>query len=326
MKNRGLGLLAIFLFGCSPVLPELKKAYTAGVNAVVLNKTTVLSSSDSLIFETQFSFLDLYGHFDLGYLLQQDFSFTSDGTYHILDFRKSMPTIGIPATVMILEDESGDYSIQDPNNFRSKMINKLCQDVQLPGGFIVGGFSRQGKIAEPAEFSSADFSTDWRNQQDFVFSLSGRTGGNSSLYDALFLALNKLAAETSQNKNLVVLVHAGDSASSASLSDVINKAVAGQIKIHVLFLGESDNAGVIPQLSSLTGGIFAILPTDQELITVFNHLYRLLSGEKYVYTLKTSYKPPSGGLSEADVTHALTIRDEINDKDFNPVLIFTRIP
>ncbi len=332
MKSRWSWLLLFLsLIGCTINLPDAGKVYPRGVDAAVLNQTTILSSSDSLIFESQFSLLDLAGYFDIGGVQQQDFTFTSPGHYTILDFRQTYPTGDPQAAVVVLEDESGDYNALDPYNFRSKMINKFCQDIQPPGSFVAGGFSRQGSINAPLEFSSADFTTDWKSLQDFIFTLSQRTGGKSSLYDALSQAINKLNLESAPNKNIIVLAHAGDNGSTAILSQVIDSAVSGHMKIHVLFLGKSEDLGVIPQLSSLTGGMLAILPTDsvtrkpEELITVFNHLYRLMCGKKWVYKLKVSYRPESGTLS-GDVTHTLKVVNYIDGKDYNPIVIYTRIP
>ncbi len=330
-SKSGWWCVFIFLAGCAPALPDVKavgdagKDYPFGVNTVVLNQTTVLNISDSLIFESSFSFLDLAGHFDIGGVEAKDFSFTSPGHYSILDFKEESVPVGNPQTaVMVLEDESGDYNTLDPHNFRSRMINKLCQDILPPGNFVVGGFSRKGSIIAPVEFSTLDFTTDWRSQQDFIFGLAQRTGGESSLYDALLQALNKLSLETAPNKNMIVLAHVNDSGSIATLNEVITRAVTGGIKIHILFLSEGGSVGDIPQLSTLTGGMFAILPTDQELITAFSQLYRLLTGKKYFYKLKVSYRPLSGAIT-SDVTHTLNIVDYIHGKDYNPVVIYTKI-
>ena len=326
MKSNGKWILLLLsLFGCKPYQPDAVKLYPIGKNTAVLNQTTVLSGVDSLVFESQLSFLDLAGHFDVGDVALQDFTFTSPGHYTILDFVQTRPTGDSRAAMVILEDESGEYNTLDPYNFRSKMINKFCQDIEPPGIFVVGGFSSQGSIDAPAEFSSVDFTTDWKSQQDFIFSLSTRTGGKSSLYDALSQSLDRLNLESAPNKSIVVLAHTGDGSSTASLTEVILKAVSGGMRIHVLFLGDRDAVGVMPQLSSLTGGMFAILPTDQELITVFNHLKRLITGGKYVYTLKVSYRPESGTLSVPDVTHTLKVAN-YNGEDYNPVVIYTKVP
>ena len=320
-------IFAVFLIvACSPYLPpDWIRYYPTGANTAVVGPTSVLSSNDSLVFQTQLNFLDLEGHYDIGGIQQNELAFTSPGIYKIHGFSEAeISGVHNPA-VMILEDESGNYDSLDPLNYRSKMINQAVQDIATYGSFIVGGYSTGGKINAPAEFGSSAFSSDWASQQTFIYGLSQKTGGKSSLYDALFNALTFFDQEDSGNKNIVVLAHATDAASASTAQTIIDNANTAHVKIHVLFLGDANNVGSLAQLSALTGGYLSVLTDKREMITTFAQLSRLISGDSHIYVLTVSYRPLSGGLT-GDITHTLAVLDFTDGKYYNPLLIYTRLP
>jgi hypothetical protein len=326
MKTKYL-LIGLALFsGCNLEIPDVKQ-YNIGSNTVVTDSIKVISGPTPLVFVVQISALDRYGANDDGYFEQGNFTFTSPGTYNIVSFEDVQLPGTIPPSLVFLEDQSGSYAEDDPENFRSKEINFFLHQIQAPGNFRMAGYSKGGSVQSPVEFSKAGFSTDPTTQLDFLFQLPSRTGGISSLYDALSVTIEQISGIQSDNKHIVVLAHAPDAGSNTTLSDLVNAAAANRVRIHILYLGDLAQGEPLAALSSQTGGNFAILPTNLELITALNQLYRLLCGVRHVYSMNVNYTPTSGSISSgSDIFHTMNVYDPIIEINLNPVVVYTKVP
>lgn len=329
MKNSILILLAgLALLSCDLGINEDRVLQDGNNTAMTRRCAYVSNTTTELVFETDVSLLNQYGgDLDIDYLSQDAFSFAGPGTYTILEMKTTpLSATGKSSTVVIM-DQSGSYSEVDFENRRSKSLDKFFYDVKSPSDFILSASAKGGQVSpEPLEFYRPDFSTDAEVQVSYLFGLAKRTGGKNAILDAMSLAIDKLTPATGL-KNVVALVHGMDEASTVTIDALIAKAVAAQVRLSIVLLGKADAASGFAKVAGSTGGLLTICPSENEMITSFNHLYRLLSTGGSVYRLKVKFVPPSGTLiSGTETWHTLQTHYALEDYDYNPVLIHVKIP
>lgn len=324
MKNRIL--ILILCVACEPYI-DTERALQEGNDTGLTRRAVYIShTATELIFETDVSLLYQYGGVeDMSYLAQSGFTFGAG--YTILDFKTPQVAAGGKTSTILVIDQSGSYGETDPENRRSKSADKFFYDVQAPSDFILGASAKGGLLSqEPLELYRSEFSTDAEGQVPYLFGLAKKTGGKNTLYDALSQAIDKLGPTTG-TKHVVALVHGPDEVSLISADALIVKAQAAQVRISIVMLGKADTATGLTKISESTGGFFSLCPSENEMITTFNHLYRLINGVSTVFRMRVKYVPPSGSLASGNETmHTLHVRYEYNDYDFNPVLVYVKIP
>jgi hypothetical protein len=324
MKNRIL--LLILCMACEPYI-DTERALQEGSDTGLTRSATYSShTATELVFETEVSLLYQYGDVeDMSYLAEG--SFTFDPNYTILDFTTTQIDARGKSSTILVMDQSGSYSEADPQNRRSKSADKFFYDVFAPSDFILGASAKGGLVSpEPLELYRPDFSTDAQGQVPYLFGLAKRTGGKNAIYDALSQAIDKAATSTGL-KNVVALVHGPDEMSLITSDALIAKAVSAQVKISIVMLGKADAAAGLAKICASTGGLFSLCPSENEMITTFNHLYRLINGISTVYHMRVKYVPKSGSfVTGAETMHTLNVRYASQDYDFNPVLVYVKIP
>jgi 23S rRNA pseudoU1915 N3-methylase RlmH len=292
--------------------------------ALLRNYTYSSHTATSVVYEVEVSALAWYNA-DLIYF-ENDFDLVGDGTFEILNFANGDEDQTGNSSTIVLIDQSGSYLEIDPFNNRSKAINKFLEDFVAPGEFLLGGFSDSGMVSAPVEYASDNFSSSWVDAT-FLFDLAERTGGTSSLHDAMNNALDKLSTSLKPNKNMVVLLHASDGGSSASLADVITKANLNNVKIHVVVFGPQPLPSEVWSIAEQTDGMFALCKTDSDIVTVFDNLERLLNIYSAFNTLTIQFTPTAGSVvSGNEYENWIRLTDSYSGYEFNPVYVKVKIP
>jgi hypothetical protein len=336
MKNSAL-MLCLILFGCTGLPVDTNyKAFPPTKDAMVVRQARYVSNTaGDLTFE-----IDLYHlrGYDFGHLVSPIyffndyvdstfFNFPSEGIFKFVSSTTAKSLSATPSTSVILVDESGTYDSVDYYNNRTQGIVKLCQDFTSPSQFMLGGFSKSGALTDqPTDFIQSDFSSYASNQLPLIFDLTKRTGGNSNLYDAVDNAISKLSL-TADTKSIIVVAHAKDQASNSSIGSIVAKAIANQIQIHVLFLGDNANGGDLSKLAEITGGLFVSCPSIGELMATFKNLYYVLSGTVDVYRFRINYKVPGNLIiSGQEFWFPIQMSDPVYKVKYNPIVVYVKAP
>lgn len=325
MKSKAVLWLSFLFSGCTLFPADEYRYLPLHEDAALLRNYTYSShTATSVVYEVEVSALAWYNS-DLVFF-ESDFDLVGDGALEILNVtNENEEQTGNSSTVLLI-DQSGSYLELDPFNNRSKAINKFLEDFVAPGDFLLGGFSASGLVTEPVEYASDNFSSSWIDAA-FLFDLAERTGGTSSLYDAVDDALDKLSASLKPDKNLVVMIHASDGGSSLSLADVITKANLNNVKIHVIVFGNQPLPSEVWSIAEQTEGMFALCETDSDLITVFDNLERLLNIYSAFNTLTIQFTPAAGSvISGNEYENWIRLTDSYSGYEFNPVYVKVKIP
>lgn len=323
MKTSRLVPLMI-LFGCY-MPPDLPPTYFFGEDTAVCVSAKPVSVTTDLVFEVDVMILSgLSRDYSMDYLEAKDVSFRGSGQYSVQSVEKVHMPNRLPGSVGLLIDQHGSYAKVDTSNFRSKQLNQFINDLSS-NPVLVGGFASRGLLMEePVEFGAPSFTNYSHNMTDYLFGLSKRTGGASVLYDAVLATVAKFPAGA--NRNLVMIVHGRDSASTATLTSAVSAAVAQSVKVDIIFLGSSSDALPMTPLSQLTGGMFVACPDDGNLVTTINHLNNMYSEEPVMMRITVKFTPPAPLVPGQDTFHEMIIHDSLDDRNLNTVPVYIKVP
>lgn len=329
-------LFLFILFGCAGLPLDIDyKAYPATKDVIVVRQARYISNTTAAVtFEMDLFHLRGYdyGHWILpnsflnDYLDSTFFTFPAGGQFKFVNTGTAKSTITTPSSTVILVDESGSYDTLDQSNNRTQGIAKICQDFSGASQYMLGGFSKNGNIADqPAAFIQSNFTSYSKDQLPLIFHLTGETGGKSNLYDAVNNAIDKLSS-VSGNKSVVVLARTDDEVSSTTLSAITAKAITNQIQIHVFFLGNLLTANNLPKLAQITGGLFVSSSNIRELMCAFENLYNVLSGAANLWRFRVAFKPSGGVSSGQEFIVPMQMRDPLYNIDYNPIAVYVKVP
>ena len=333
MRTSGYILLCVLLasLSCQPYLYVGDTFVPESIATSAVTQTKYIShTSTELIYEVNVVLLDDYGDsYDNTIYDEDQFAFiSSSGTTEVLkfDWGVSTSTPGTSSTIILI-DESGSYEETDPANARSQVINKFLNDHQSPSNYMLASFSKEGNLTkEPLEYFNENFSTAWREPLNYIFDLVKRTGGKSSLFDAMDQALNKFTGNTNNKKELVVLVNSRDDNSSATVSSVLQKAKANNVRLHFIELAKEPNASLI-ELAQQTGGIYIACPSSKEMIAAFNHLQRLLDERSFQHRFRIRYRPTGSTIQSGfELRQTIKATDPYDGFKYNPAYVFVKVP
>lgn len=325
MKSKLIFLVIILVTGCVLFPYDDFRYSPVGLDATLLVSYNLIQyTPDEITYEINLASFNYYN--DL-YYEASSYHVEGPGTFNVLEIDGMERTVSPPSSTIFLIDQSGSYTEIDPHNLRSKIINKFLDDFSPADSHLLGGFSSNGLLIEqPVTYASSDFKSKWDNQE-FLFELPKLTGGSSSLYDALNSALDKISSRNEGNKNIIALIHANDGGSLSTTNDLINKANANNIKIHLVILGTSTMPSTVWELSNRTNGMLAYCPEDLHMLTILNHFQRLVRSTVYISRLRISFKPDSGNVIPGAVyENQVKIIDPLSGYEFNPVIIQVKIP
>jgi Ca-activated chloride channel homolog len=190
-------------------------------------------------------------------------------------------------------------------------------------GYVVAAAVRFARLSNPDdELFAVRFNDDVRDAlRDHHFVLAGDGAalesslmalvpdGMTSLYDALMVGLDRAAEGTRSRKVLIVVSDGGDTASDATLDEVLARARASNVTIYTIGLFEPDdpdrNPGVLKELAQTTGGERFLPRSAGPLMQACEQIAReIRSG----YTL--GYVPPA----RDGAYHRLRVQVESSDR------------
>ena len=297
--------------------------------ALVLKNRLVSYTSSELVYETDVLLLEIYDGWYNTFLDKEAFVFGGDAKTTVLDFQRITSGSTGASSSLLLMDVSGSYEQTDPYNARSQAINKFFHDHSPPDNFLLGAFSKDGSLTTDAvEFYGDNFTTKTTTEYSrYLFELASRTGGSSSLYDALEESIAIFSKITNARKELVVLVHAPDAGSSATSSAVLQKSQTEGVRMHMIALGNQAPVQTLATLAHGSGGFFAACRDEKEMVCVFNQLHRLLNGDVEAYRIRVKVE-----FQEALVTsnwewmQTISITDTQFGYEYNPAYAYIKIP
>ncbi|HYC86667.1 MAG TPA: hypothetical protein VEB86_15650 [Chryseosolibacter sp.] len=333
MKSKVIVWVAFALAGCEIIYDNDDKElpYNSLDAGVVLASRYVSHSGTELVMEADIVLLDHYSWGDdLPFFGEDEFSVDGEGgTYEIISFLDDQvfDRAGEGAAVILI-DQSGNYETADPYNYRAKGLNKFLQKSHPQYDHLIGGFSKDGALAnEPVEYHSASFSTTWEDKLQFLFFLAKRTGGTNNVYDAIGDGLSRLKDHPANNRDLIVLAHSDDEVSNVGRQPIIDQALADDIRIHFITVGNDVDARQVGVASHTTGGMFASCPDYLSMVTVVGNLRHVLDGSPNGYTIRVRFVKSAGPIQPGEAVYAsVKVTDQYSGYEFNPLLITVRVP
>ncbi len=206
----------------------------------------------------------------VGELKESDFEVTEDGKpQELLYFRNLSQTQDIPLTIVVLVDTSG--SVKD----------KLAQEVATASIFFKKILRPNKDVAALAEFHSEvvlvqDF-TDNMDRLDAALDKL-KPGGETSLYDAVFLASEEKMAGEAGRKIILILSDGADTSSKVSKDIAIKAAQRVDALIYGIGVRSAlypSDFSVLERFAKETGGrFFTPEPTREALEQVFGMIMK----------------------------------------------------
>lgn len=118
---------------------------------------------------------------------------------------------------------------------------------------------------------TVDFTYDKDLLHNAINNLSA--GGNTALWDAIKLGVDKTASSSNQRKAVIAmtdgLINAGDIREVSSLLDGIQTQ---NVPVYTISLGSNINAADLQTVAANTGGEYFNAPTSPELETIYNKM------------------------------------------------------
>lgn len=183
-----------------------------------------------------------------------------------------MPPETAASDVRILIDISGSMRDTDPQNRRTPAINLLID--AIPDGATAGiwSFGRYVNLLMPHDPVTSDWRARAREQVGELRAIAQRTNLGAALDDAAY----DFGFSTYSPPTDVILITDGqvDIAPNTDvnrverdriLDTVIPRFAAAGARIHALALGDAADAGLLEQMASQTGGVFAEVRQPAEL-------------------------------------------------------------
>lgn len=209
-------------------------------------------------------------------LSQQDFQVYEDGVrQNISLFRHE----DVPVTVGLVVDHSGSMRLKLPEVIVA--AGKFVQSSNPQDQMFVVNFNEKVSLGLPA---TVPFS----NRADELDAAVGEEPavGETALYDAISVALNRLQSGASEKKVLIVISDGGDNASRLSLPAVLKMAGESNAVVYTIGIFDNDdpdkNPGVLRRLANATGGE-AFFP--REFTEVVAICARIASDIRHQYTI-----------------------------------------
>jgi len=217
---------------------------------------------------------------------EQDFEVYEDGVRQSIQLFKHED---VPVTVGLVIDHSGSMYRKIPDVIAAArtFVRSSNQEDQM---FVVN-FNEKVTLGLPGEMS-------FSNRSEELERAISRTpaAGQTALYDALAVALDRLQAGSRDKKVLIVISDGGDNASTHSLTDVLK--MAGQSSAVVYTIGIFDeqdpdkNPGMLRRLAQATGGEAFFPEQLDEVIPISERIARDIRNQYTIGYIPTSRAQP----------------------------------
>ena len=242
---------------------------------LLLFSVTIFAQSDVPLIKTRSFIVNLFitatkhGKYVTN-LKESDFEVYENGIrQRILYFRNLKTIKEIPLTMVILVDTSG--SVKDKLSLEIETASKFLEEILRP----------EKDIAAIIEFHSdvvlvQDFTNNIEKLKEGLHKL--RPGGNTALYDAIYLASEEKLKGEAGRKIIVVLSDGEDTCSMVSEKEAIKAAQFADVLIYGLGVrspGIRSNFSVLEKMCKKTGGkFFKVGVSFRELRKTFKEIER----------------------------------------------------
>lgn len=166
--------------------------------------------------------------------------------------------------VDMVMDVSGSMN-GDPLNNVKRIMGSFIDSVQFDSGDLVELTTFSSGVSVNCEFTSDK--TTLKNRVN-----SFKADGLTSLYDALYLSVNRVAARSGA-KCVIAFTDGLDNNSKASISDVINQAKKYKVPIFLIGAGTGSNSD-LTRIATQTGGFYKNISSITSLQDIYDQIYR----------------------------------------------------
>ncbi len=170
---------------------------------------------------------------------------------------------GVPQAIKLFKNEDIPVAVGLVIDHSTSMVPKLAEVVTAARGFVrssnrqdqmfVVNFNEKASLGLP---SQVRFTDDTVELERAIMTELAR--GQTALYDAIAMGLERLQAASRDKKALIVISDGGDNASRLKLDQVMNLAGQSSAVIYTVGVFDEDdqdqNPGVLKRLAQATGG------------------------------------------------------------------------
>ncbi|MCX6609139.1 MAG: VWA domain-containing protein [Acidobacteria bacterium] len=121
--------------------------------------------------------------------------------------------------------------------------------------------------------------------------------GQTALYDAIAVALERLQPDTREKKALIVISDGGDNASKLTLAEVLVLAERSNVVLYTLGIFEPTdpdrNPGALKRLAAATGGDAYFPATPEAIVTTAERIAREIRSQYIIGYSSSSVRPPN---------------------------------
>lgn len=213
--------------------------------------------------------------------------------------------------VDMVMDVSGSMA-GDPLNNVKRIMNSFIDSVQFNSGDLVELTTFSSGVSVNCEFTS-DKTTLKNRVNSFI------ADGLTSLYDALYLSVNRVAAKSGA-KCVIAFTDGLDNNSKASVSDVINQATKYKIPIFLIGSGTGTNSD-LNRIATQTGGFYKNISSITSLQEIYDQIYRQ---QKQLYLVE--YEDDNSQMHEnRNIKLSYKSKDYAGEEeyDFQPTLLIS---
>ena len=114
--------------------------------------------------------------------------------------------------------------------------------------------------------------------------LSLKAGGNTSLYDAIALALKKIKDMKSPRKSIIVLTDGKDTSSKIRVEKLLELIKNSKAKIYTIGLGREINENILKRFSELSSGKYYNAVKPETLTLIYSNIAEELTNRYFVKT------------------------------------------
>ncbi|MCX6333862.1 MAG: hypothetical protein NT092_06095 [Bacteroidia bacterium] len=234
----------------------------------------------------------------------EDYVFNGDSVKYFVDKVEYIDSSGFDSfTTLVLIDQSAypeNFDSTDYYNYRFQAFNTFYKNLNGQGKVCFAYFNRKQGDVSVMKVINTQLSGEWNeNVARGLLNLTHSQSGSSGLFDALDQAISFIAARGTDNTSITLFVrNKDDGQSSITLSNLILKAKASNIKINVIWLINDPvnvDANTLRRLATSTGGFTVYMDEILQSNTVFLKLSDLLNLHTYFYRITTriTVDPPT---------------------------------
>lgn len=219
-------------------------------------------------------------------LLQGDFTVYEDGARQTIRLFKQEDS---PVSVGLVVDHSGSMrgKLDDVVAAAKMFVASSNPDDEL---FVVN-FNENVTLGLPAAMS---FTKRFDELTRAIASTPAT--GQTALYDAVAVALERLQTDTREKKALIVISDGGDNASKRTLAEVLALAERSSVVLYTLGIFEPTdpdrNPGALKRLAAATGGEAYFPPTRETIVAAAERIARDIRSQYIIGYSSNSVRQP----------------------------------